>query len=79
MNQLYIACITTILYSLFKILDTIYIAKKTKPTPSIIIKNGGLVFGSVYLAIYCLQLLVKYKIIHAGKSPIPAFIGSPEF
>jgi|TARA_A100001015_G_scaffold263093_1_gene309809 uncharacterized membrane protein YobD (UPF0266 family) len=78
MNQLYIACITTILYTLFKILDTIYIAK-TKPKPSIIIKNGGFVFGSVYLAIYCLQLLVKYKIIHAGKLPIPAFIGSPEF
>jgi len=78
MNQLYIACITTILYSLFKLLDTLYISK-TKPTPSIIIKNGGLVFCSVYLAIYCLQLLVHYKVLHAGKLPTPAFIGSPEF
>ena len=78
MNKFYIACITTILYCLFKVLDTLYIAK-TNPTPSIIIKNGGFVFGSVYLAIYCLQLLVQYKIISVGKSPTPAFIGSPEF
>ena len=78
MNQLYIACISAILYSLFKFLDTLYIAK-TRPQPSIIVKNGGIVFGSVYLAIYCLQLLVQYKILHAGKLPTPAFIGSPEF
>ena len=78
MNQLYIAGISAILYSLFKILDTLYIAK-TRPKLSTIIKSGGLVFGSVYLAIYCLQLLVHYKILHAGKLPTPAFIGSPEF
>ena len=46
---------------------------------NILVKNGGIVFGSVYLAIYCLQLLVQYKILHAGKLPTPAFIGSPEF
>ena len=78
MNQLYIASLSAILYSLFKILDTLYLVK-TNPKPSIIIKNGGLVFGSVYLAIYCLQLLVKYKILHAGKLPTPVFIGKPEF
>ena len=78
MNNLYIACITTILYSLLKVLDALYIAK-TNPKPSIVFKNGVLVFGSVYLAIYCLQLLVHHKVLQGGKLPTPAFIGSPEF
>ena len=78
MNNLYIASITAVIFTIFSILDKLYIVK-TRPTPLTIIKNGGLVFGSTYLAIYCLQLLIQYKIIHAGKSPIPAFIGSPEF
>ena len=78
MNHLYIASITTVLFCIFSILDKLYIIK-TNPTPSIIIKNGGLVFGSVYLAIYCLQLLIQYKVLSGEKMPTPAFIGNPEF
>ena len=78
MNHLYIASITTVLFCIFSILDKLYIVR-TKPMPSTIIKNGGLVFGSTYLAIYCLQLLVQYKVLSGGKLPTPAFIGSPEF
>ena len=36
--------------------DKLYIVK-TRPMPSTIIKNGGLVFGSVYLAIYCSNII----------------------
>lgn len=78
MNHLYIASITAILFSIFSVLDKLYIVK-IKPAPSTIIKNGGLVFCSVYLAIYCLQLLIQYKVLNGGKLPTPAFIGTPEF
>ena len=78
MNHLYIASITAVIFCIFSVLDKLYIVK-TRPTPSIIIKNCVLVFGSTYLAIYCLQLLVQYKVLPGGKLPTPAFIGSPEF
>jgi hypothetical protein len=78
MDPLYIAVSSSILFFLFKFIDSKLISKEPKTIKSHV-KDLFMVFCSSYLGIFLLTKLSEGGILGISKQNTPAFTDSPEF
>ena len=78
MDPLYIAIISSILFFLFKFVDSKFISKESKTIKSQM-KDLFTVFCSSYLGVFLLTKLNEGGILGVSKQSTPAFTGTPEF